>query len=287
MRAPTFRPSSARWPQSTASPCSTAWSTASTAARTASARSRSRWPAARAPTLEADGLAVSGGWNPSVGLTSQHRGRPKWRDDIAAFVPDGAPAGMVAAGAANGAFSLADCLREGHAAGAAAAADLGFGKSAGEAPSLGRQCAYSLTPLWHVTGKKKAFVDFQNDVTASDVALAALRRLPVGRASEALHHARHGDRPGQDLERPGPRHHGGADRPLDPRDRHDDLPPALCAGRHRRAGRPSSRREFPCDAADAVASLGGRARRDLRRHRPVEARAMVSASRARRTGWNR
>ena len=58
-------------------------------------------------TLEADGLAVSGGWNPSVGLTSQHRGRPKWRDDIAAFVPDGAPAGMVAAGAANGAFSLA------------------------------------------------------------------------------------------------------------------------------------------------------------------------------------
>ena len=62
-------------------------------------------------TLEADGLAVSGGWNPSVGLTSQHRGRPKWRDDIAAFVPDGAPAGMVAAGSANGAFSLADCLQ--------------------------------------------------------------------------------------------------------------------------------------------------------------------------------
>ncbi len=81
---------------------------------------------------------------------------------------------MVAAGAANGAFSLADCLREGHAAGAAAAADLGFGKSAGEAPSSEDGAAYSLKPLWHVTGKKKAFVDFQNDVTASDVALAAL-----------------------------------------------------------------------------------------------------------------
>ena len=90
-------------------------------------------------TLEADGLAVSGGWNPSVGLTSQHRGRPKWRDDIAAFVPDGAPAGMVAAGAANGAFSLAGCLSEGHAAGAAAAADLGFGSSAGDAPVVGRR----------------------------------------------------------------------------------------------------------------------------------------------------
>ena len=49
--------------------------------------------------VDADGLAVSGGWNPAVGLTSYHRGRPKWRDDIAAFVPDGAPPGMVAVGA--------------------------------------------------------------------------------------------------------------------------------------------------------------------------------------------
>jgi len=125
-------------------------------------------------TLEADGLAVSGGWNPAVGLTSQHRGRPKWREDIAAFVPDGAPAGMVAAGAANGAFSLADCLRDGHAAGATAASDLGFGGSTGETPSTDDNASYALKPLWHVLGKKKAFVDFQNDVTASDVALAAL-----------------------------------------------------------------------------------------------------------------
>ena len=104
-------------------------------------------------------------------------------------------------------------------------------------------------------------------------------RLPVGRASEALHHAWHGDRPGQELERAGPRHHGRADRPLDPGDRHHHLPPALCAGGDRRAGRPSSRREFPQRAPDAVASLGGRARRDLRRHRAVEARAVVSAAR--------
>ena len=34
------------------------------------------------------------------------------------------------------------------------------------------------------------------------------RRLRLGRASEALHHARHGDRPGQDLQRARPRHHG-------------------------------------------------------------------------------
>jgi heterotetrameric sarcosine oxidase alpha subunit len=124
-------------------------------------------------TLDADALAVSGGWNPSVGLTSQHRGRPTWRDDIAAFVPDGAPAGMTAAGAANGDFSLFDCLSSGHAAGAAAAADLGFGASAGTAPVTEDAFAYQVKPLWTVNSKKKGFVDFQNDVTASDIALAA------------------------------------------------------------------------------------------------------------------
>ena len=38
------------------------------------------------------------------------------------------------------------------------------------------------------------------------------RGLRLGRAPEALHHARHGDRPGQDLQRRRPRHPGGADR---------------------------------------------------------------------------
>ncbi|RWM99212.1 MAG: sarcosine oxidase subunit alpha [Mesorhizobium sp.] len=121
--------------------------------------------------VEADGLAVSGGWNPVVGLTSYHRGRPKWRDDIAAFVPDGAPPGMVAAGAANGAFGLGACLREGFEAGAAAARDTGRSGNAGSAP-LADDEAFSLTPLWHVAGKGKAFVDQQHDVTASDVELA-------------------------------------------------------------------------------------------------------------------
>ncbi|WP_292162309.1 sarcosine oxidase subunit alpha [Mesorhizobium sp.] len=121
--------------------------------------------------VEADGLAVCGGWNPAVGLTSYHRGRPKWRDDIAAFVPDGAPPGMVAAGAANGAFGLGACLREGFEAGAAAARDTGRGGDAGSMPVASDE-AFSLTPLWHVAGKGKAFVDLQHDVTASDVELA-------------------------------------------------------------------------------------------------------------------
>jgi sarcosine oxidase subunit alpha len=121
--------------------------------------------------VEADGLAVSGGWNPAVGLTSYHRGRPKWRDDIAAFVPDGAPPGMVAAGAANGAFGLGACLREGFEAGAAAARNAGRSGNIGSMPVADDE-AFSISPLWHVAGKGKAFVDQQHDVTASDVELA-------------------------------------------------------------------------------------------------------------------
>ena len=59
------------------------------------------------------------------------------------------------------------------------------------------------------------------------------RGLPLGRAPEALHDARHGHRPGQDLERHGHCADGGADVAHDRRDRHDDLPPALHAGRDR------------------------------------------------------
>ncbi|MDG4897351.1 sarcosine oxidase subunit alpha [Mesorhizobium sp. WSM4976] len=121
--------------------------------------------------VEADGLAVSGGWNPAVGLTSYHRGRPKWRDDIAAFVPDGAPPGMVAAGAANGAFGLGACLREGFEAGAAAARDAGRSGNIGSMP-VADDGAFSISPLWHIAGEGKAFVDQQHDVTASDVELA-------------------------------------------------------------------------------------------------------------------
>ncbi|RUM97576.1 sarcosine oxidase subunit alpha family protein [Pseudaminobacter arsenicus] len=125
-------------------------------------------------TIAADCLAMSGGWNPAVGLSSHHRGRPKWREDIAAFVPgDDIPAGMVVAGAANGAFSLDACLREGHEAGAAAAAGSGGRKAAGNAAvAANPDDALSIAPVWHVEGKHKAFVDFQHDVTASDVALA-------------------------------------------------------------------------------------------------------------------
>ena len=120
--------------------------------------------------VEADCLAVSGGWSPNVHLTCHHRGRPTWRDDIAGFVPGGElPPGMHVVGSANGTMTLAACLQDGHAKGAELAASLGHSKSAGDAANANDE-AFDIKQFWHVGhGKHRAWVDLQNDVTTKDV----------------------------------------------------------------------------------------------------------------------
>ena len=121
--------------------------------------------------IEADCLAVSGGWNPNVHLTCHHRGRPVWRDDIAAFVPGGEmPPGLTVAGAACGELTLAAALRSGREAAAAALDIDGATADLPEAEDEPREVA----PLWHVSGSKgRAWLDLQNDVTVKDVRQAA------------------------------------------------------------------------------------------------------------------
>jgi sarcosine oxidase subunit alpha len=88
--------------------------------------------------LECDLVAMSGGWNPAVHLTSHLDGKPVWNDAIAAFVPGTLPPGMSVVGAA-----------------------------------AGEDINKNIQPLWHVEKSVgKAFVDFQNDVTVTDIALA-------------------------------------------------------------------------------------------------------------------
>jgi len=159
--------------------------------------------AARA--LACDVVAVSGGWTPTVHLFSQAKGKLAWREDLHAFVP-GAPAATnpaVCAGACNGAATLAECLREGHAAGVDAAAAAGFADSTVTDSTVADSTVTDATvadstvtdstalnlvelpqspmrPLWILPcdhpigcGPKKHFHDLQNDVTVADLALAA------------------------------------------------------------------------------------------------------------------
>ena len=123
--------------------------------------------------LETDCLAVSGGWNPTVHMTCHMNGRPKWRVDIASFVPvPKAIPGLTAAGACNGSFSTYRCLQDGHAAATAALGALKI-KAKKTAVPKSEDSAYAIAPLWVVPGKGRAWVDLQNDVTVKDIAQAA------------------------------------------------------------------------------------------------------------------
>lgn len=123
--------------------------------------------------VTADVLAVAGGWNPSVHLTCHMGARPVWDAGLAAFLPkEGAVPGMAVCGAAAGKFSTAACLADGAETGAAAAEALGFTPKPAELPKA-EDGTYAISPFWLVEGKGRAWLDFANDVTAKDVALAA------------------------------------------------------------------------------------------------------------------
>ena len=124
-----------------------------------------------------DCLLVSGGWNPTVHLFSQSRGKLRFEAEAAAFVPGQSFQPERSAGSANGSHALAACFAEGARAGAEAAQAAGFAASAPAAPPVAEPELAPLLPTWAVPSKvaparAKAFVDFQNDVTAKDLGLA-------------------------------------------------------------------------------------------------------------------
>ncbi|MCB2102803.1 MAG: sarcosine oxidase subunit alpha, partial [Rhodobacterales bacterium] len=137
-------------------------------------------PAGPKRTIECDLLAVSGGYSPVVHLFSQAQGRLRFDETTAAFLPDVPREALACAGSLTGAARLADCLAQGLAAGAAMAAEAGFGDGAAPAaPVVDEPDPGTLEPLWLVPGVKpvghggKAFVDLQNDTSAADILLAA------------------------------------------------------------------------------------------------------------------
>ncbi|AZL58362.1 sarcosine oxidase subunit alpha family protein [Tabrizicola piscis] len=122
--------------------------------------------------IETDCLAMSGGWNPTIHLTCHMNGRPRWNEDLAAFVPmEGAVPGLVAVGAANGSFSTHGALATGHAAALRAVEALGR-KVSVDLPAA-EDAPYRIKSIWAVEGKGRAWLDFANDVTTKDVKQAA------------------------------------------------------------------------------------------------------------------
>ena len=131
--------------------------------------------------LEADILMMSGGWNPVVHLFSQASGKLGFDDVKSCFVPDHyGQKNLVVIGAANGDFTLSEALRAGSREGIKTA--LASGKSKRKSarrftvaePETGfaEACWLVLSKDAESKGRAKHFVDFQNDTTAADIALA-------------------------------------------------------------------------------------------------------------------
>jgi sarcosine oxidase subunit alpha len=110
--------------------------------------------------IACDLLLMCGGWTPSVHLYSQSRARLRFDEQLQVFLPGEWTAQVRSAGACNGTFGLEACLEEGYAAG-----DRGARRHYAPPPSQ--------ATAQPAVNSGKAFVDFQNDVTANDLVIAA------------------------------------------------------------------------------------------------------------------
>ncbi len=123
-----------------------------------------------------DAVLMSGGWTPSLHLFSHTKGTLAWDEERSTFLPDTTPEDCVIAGASRGLWGIEAALADGAEKGRTVAAALGKAGTSiaysveGDRPGTG--VSHKELPSDRNPGKAKAFVDFQNDVTAKDLRLA-------------------------------------------------------------------------------------------------------------------
>lgn len=130
------------------------------------------------PTLRCDALLSSGGLSPTVHLFCHDGSRPIWNEQVAAFVvPATGRAGIACAGSVTGAFGLEDALQQTTEAMRQVLTTLGA-KASLKAPRCNAAPVQAPRHMFRVPDGKaegegaKAFVDYQNDVTAADIELS-------------------------------------------------------------------------------------------------------------------
>jgi sarcosine oxidase subunit alpha len=121
--------------------------------------------------LHADVVLMSGGWTPSLHLFSQSRGKIAWDPALNAFLPATPAERCQSAGSCRGVFDLDAVIADGHLTGVAAAK--GEVVDPGLCPAAGGQAGViGELPHHRKPTAVRAFVDYQNDVTAKDIHLA-------------------------------------------------------------------------------------------------------------------
>ncbi len=122
-------------------------------------------------TLDCDCVGISGGWTPTVHLFSQSRGKLAYDEALDAFLPGTSAQAETTVGASHGDYDLARCLTAGYAAGAKAAGSAATARFEAT-PTLKGFQPVRVMPTDANPAKVRAFIDFQNDVTAKDIKLA-------------------------------------------------------------------------------------------------------------------
>ena len=128
--------------------------------------------------VDCDLIAMAGGFNPTVHLFSQSRGKLTWDPERFIFVPGTNHEPQVSVGGCNGDFTVAQAIKDGLQKGVEMAREAGFTGRKPAAPEVSEPKSTAERTLWllpstrPVGHKGKHFVDFQNDVTAADLKLA-------------------------------------------------------------------------------------------------------------------
>jgi sarcosine oxidase subunit alpha len=122
--------------------------------------------------IACDLVLMAGGRTPSVHLFSQSSGKLSFDEATGAFVPDDAGGAIHPAGACRGVMEIDAVLRDGAEAGALAAERAHLPTSAEVLRTVAARAEAEAVPARKPHARGRAFVDFQNDVTTKDIALA-------------------------------------------------------------------------------------------------------------------
>ncbi len=125
---------------------------------------------------ECDCICVSGFWTPSVHLASQSGNKLKFDNQIDAFVPDKSKQNEFTVGSANGDFTLQNTLNKGFKAGKDISKKINNKEIDIQIPNATEKKHNIHDKFWCAPLPKKIqakrFVDFQNDVSVTDIEIA-------------------------------------------------------------------------------------------------------------------
>ena len=126
--------------------------------------------------ISCDCICVSGFWTPTIHLASQSGNKTKFNEDIDAFVPDKSKQKETTLGSANGVFTLEETIKTSFEAGHEISKKITNNENKTTVPQVSEKKYTNHDKFWCVPLPKgktyKRFLDFQNDVTVSDVELA-------------------------------------------------------------------------------------------------------------------